>query len=148
MTRLFPILLLILSVALAAGCGGGGSELSKAEYIKQADAICKKSNSTLSGEAFGYLKAHSKELAGLSNVSVRKRVNAAVIVPRVETTLKQLRALETPDGDTNELEAFYAAISKAAEKTEENPRDIEANAFNETHKLGRAYGFNNCAQLP
>jgi hypothetical protein len=34
-------------VVLAAGCGGGSGRLSKADYAKQADAICTKYNAKL-----------------------------------------------------------------------------------------------------
>lgn len=44
MTRLLPIA--ILAVA-ASGCGGGGGQLSAAEYREQANAICAKANDDL-----------------------------------------------------------------------------------------------------
>ena len=43
--------LVVGAVFLAAGCGGGGGGLSKAEYAKRADAICTKYNAKLRGLA-------------------------------------------------------------------------------------------------
>ena|SRR2546423_8397578 len=37
-------LVLVFVVLLAAGCGGSGARLSKADYAKKADAICKSYN--------------------------------------------------------------------------------------------------------
>jgi hypothetical protein len=34
-------------IALAAGCGGGGKRLSRAEFSKQADAICSRYNAKI-----------------------------------------------------------------------------------------------------
>jgi len=46
------VLLVVLGLS-AAGCGGGGSDapaaLSKADYVKQADAICTTATTTLQG---------------------------------------------------------------------------------------------------
>jgi hypothetical protein len=39
-----PAAVAALVLVLAAGCGGGGGRLSKADYAKQADAICSKYN--------------------------------------------------------------------------------------------------------
>jgi hypothetical protein len=39
--------LAVLIAGLLAGCGGGSGRLSKAEYVKRADAICAKYNAKL-----------------------------------------------------------------------------------------------------
>ena len=41
------ILAVAAVIALAAGCGGGGKRLSRAEFSKQADAICSKYNAKI-----------------------------------------------------------------------------------------------------
>jgi hypothetical protein len=41
------LLLLLMAVLIAAGCGSGGGRLSKEEYAKRADAICSTYNQKL-----------------------------------------------------------------------------------------------------
>jgi len=45
------VVLAVAVAGLAAGCGGGGGRLSKAEYAKRADAICTKYNAKLKAVA-------------------------------------------------------------------------------------------------
>jgi hypothetical protein len=151
--KLAVIALSVLAL-FVAGCGGSGSDeetLTKAEFIKQADALCKKVDEREFGEYGAWSKANEKQLNGLSPNEVGAKAIAAIVVPSVRKEMEEIKALGIPEGDEETLEKYFEAGEKGVKGTEKNPISANAarpeNPFWESFKLGSAYGFKECDEL-
>jgi hypothetical protein len=90
---------------LLAGCGGGDDRLSKAEWVRQADAICKRVNDRLEQTA------QPESLAELVTVLDDGLAD-------VRAALRDLRALEPPADLEEESEAWLGRVEAAADEIE------------------------------
>lgn len=79
------VLVVVLGVALLAGCGGGGKgkQLTKAEYASKADGVCSK------------YSAEVKALGSPSDLSALTKI-AEKTLPIVDSTIADLKKLEAP----------------------------------------------------
>ena len=161
--RLIAMLAGVVAVAIvAAGCGsssdtttsGSSSDttetaaaLSKAEFIKQGDAICAKGNKSIETEA--------NEFAEENNVNTEKPTKAQkeeviseVVAPDLLKQGEEIGELGAPSGDEAEVEAIVAAVEGGAEELEENPSLLIGgkNPLSKGAKLAGSYGFKVCGQ--
>jgi hypothetical protein len=152
-------------VLAAAGCGGGddssstttpgattisgtttvtGAALSKDDFIKQADAICKASNDEVDAQAqqvFGGQKPTTAQLTQFINNT---------LVPSAEDEINGIDALTPPAGDEDEVQAIIDAVNAAIDKVKADPQSVAASnnngAFAEADRLAVAYGLKVCGQ--
>lgn len=147
----------LLVAALAAGsllaaCGGddddGGGEqpLSKAEYIKQGDAICAAGDREIeqgAEEAFGDLERGQQPSARAIG-----EFGQETVLPSLQKQIDQLRELPAPEGDQDEVNAIYDAADEGIRELREGkPEDFVEKgdaAFEEANRLAGEYGFQNC----
>ena len=110
------------------GCGGSGG-LSKAEFVQQANAICKKARQEASKKAFeGPGEAFTVTVATLLN----KEAN-------------EIGALDGPSEDASQIDAIVSGARKAAKTMEEKKEYTEAEApLVEVEKLAGEYGLDEC----
>jgi len=157
LTRIPPLFALAIA-SLAVGCGGGGSTLSKAEFIKQADAICEKADETELGEIGAYFRNHPKESKNVRPGAPPPALVQTVAVPSLLKETDDLEALGAPKGDEETIEAFISGIKAAIKEVEKDPESIEEDlpngqgknpsyAFREVNKLAREYGFKQCNEV-
>ena len=151
-------------VALAVcgfGCGGGdassggggdtsavqadtgGAPLSKAEFVKQGDAICNKVP-----ERFGKLQQElEKEIGAKPSLA---EIGEKAALPPLPEAAKELEELTPPKGDEQKAEAIVEALEAAAKGLEEKPTSELSgpkSPFAEFQKLTKEYGFQVCSQL-
>lgn len=147
----FLALAAIAAVASLAGCGSGGdgtasAPLTKAEFIKQGDAICEKADGKQKVELQAYLKEHP---AARSSQAGQEKMILEVGAPPIQSEAEELAALEPPADDQDEIGAIVEAIEEAVSKVKEDPSNLTTGAkgpFAKADKLARAYGFKACAQ--
>jgi hypothetical protein len=140
---------------IAAGCGGGGdstsdsSSLTKAEFLKQGNAICAKGNKEIQ-EGF-------EEFAKENGFSEKKQPTKAqltevvetVVLPKVRGQVEGIKALGAPSGEEAQVEAITDAAEEALEKGEEEPAAMaseKADPFAKANKKASAYGLVKCAE--
>jgi len=151
----------LVGSVLLAGCGGssGGSTtdgsttkvvvktdsgLTKAELIKEGDAICEETDKTQEVGLKAYLKENPK---GQSNEAEQAKMVLAVGLPPIQEEVEDLAELGSPPGDEEIVEAILAGIEKAIEEGEKNPTSLlgeENNPFSAVSKLAAEYGFKEC----
>jgi hypothetical protein len=127
---------------LAAGCGGGDDNLTKAEFIQQADAICKKGNKQVDASAEkifttkqGPTKAQLQQFA------------SETLIPNIQSQVDDVRALNEPSEDEDQVNAFLDSAQAELDKGKEDPLYMTSDkSFSETNKLGKQYGFKVCSQ--
>jgi hypothetical protein len=156
MTRLLPIpiLALVATALLTAGCGSSDdSTLSRAEFLKQADAICWETHNRSYDGIQAYIEKHPDDFSG-SPASARVSLGNGILVatvPALEQGANELEALAAPEGESQKVEKFIAATEKANRTAEENPHSEEvtsAAVYRDSNKLAREYDFGRCAALP
>ena len=136
-------------VALAvAGCGSdSSSSLTKAEMIKQGDAICKKADERQAANFKKYVAKKSQPGGKAGEEELIRTVG----LPPLQEEVTELAELEAPSGDEVEVEAIIKAIEEGIEEGEEDPAAIlettAGSKFAEAEKLASAYGFKNCGKV-
>jgi hypothetical protein len=165
-----PIALLagVLAVALIlVGCGGGGSDstttssdsttssgdsstasLSKAEFIKKADAICAAGGKRTQSEYAAYVEEKKLSAKKEPTPAQFAEVSEKIQVPAFKRQAEEIRALGAPPGEEDQVTALVDAIDAGIEKVEEaDPRkalESSSSMFVEADKLAIAYGLKVC----
>ena len=130
-------LALCASLALAA-CGGGDDDKpTKAEYIAKADAVCKTADEKIQADAQKEFGNQQPTPAQITKYQKEK------VIPALEQQSDDLRGLDKPEGDEDELNALYDSLDKAIEGAKTAPT-IDDQTFADANKKADAYGFKEC----
>lgn len=149
MTRKYGCAIVVALLAVGAGCGGGDDEeaLSKAEFIKQGDAICKKSGDKVDAaaeERFADLGRNEPPSAAQI-----KTFAEDTIIPEISGQLEDLRELPAPEGDDDKVNEIIDAADEALGKVEDDPTVLleqGGDPFEAANKLASDYGFKECGE--
>lgn len=137
----------VLALAVA-GCGGGGDEtaLTKAQFVKQADAICEKADNARYKELARAIKGVS------SPQGLPPEKEDSILVAGLEPVQKQaeeLRELGAPEGDEEQIERYLDELEEAVKEAEAGTivaLEKRKNAFTESDELAEEYGFKVCKE--
>lgn len=155
--RLVVVVVGVLTVVIAAaGCGSSSDSsgstasvpaLTKAELIKQGDAICTKSNTTLEKEANEFAKENDINTQKPTQAQ-KEEVITEVVAPRVRQQGEEIGELGVPSGDEKQVEAIVAAVETGADELEETPKLLTEgkSPLDKASKLAGAYGFKVCGE--
>lgn len=137
----FAVVLVV--VLVATGCGGSSDSPTKAEFVKQADAICAATDAT---QRKGLAAYQQKNPGSGSDEAGQGKAIVEVGLPPIRREVEELAALEAPSGDEEKIEALVAEIEKAIEKSEANPTLLlgAGNPFGRATQLATDYGFKAC----
>lgn len=131
----------VVAVVLAiAGCGGGESRLTRAQFIRQGNAVCKQA-------AVDQAKLAAQHRGEV--VSGNFEAVTAVFVPPMERELRRLEALSPPQADEGEIRAILRAIESGVEDAKADYLDLfvrETDPFVQANELARKYGLRACAE--
>jgi hypothetical protein len=137
----------LLSIAfIAAGCGDDTS-VTKAEFIEQADAVCKKTEKQKQTGIEDFL---SKADAGPTNPLTAKQsteLERDAVLPALQRQVEELNALDVPDGGAeSKTSAILEEFEKAVEEVEKDPAILasKTDPFTKAAKLAGEYGFKTC----
>jgi hypothetical protein len=135
---------LVLAALVFAGCGGGDetTSLSKAEFVKQANAICKEAEQ----ERLNLFKQVTASVSPDASKKVRDKALHEIIVAPYEGAAEEIESLGAPSGDEATIEALVEAMEASLRKVEKNPRLIASSTvqFAESNKMANDYGLTNC----
>jgi hypothetical protein len=142
---LAPALALTLSVGIAA-CGGsddGGGALSKADFVHQADAICKKATDAGKAAVDEVLPEDSHEP---TDAQLRQVIDIAVSSYRKQAD--QIDALHEPSSLSDDVSHMLEDLRHAADRIEDaGPKAFEADAPDylvDAKGDAKALGFKEC----
>jgi hypothetical protein len=146
-----PTLALVAAVIFLGllGCGSddsvdGPTSLSKAQYLKQGDQICKKRLK----EKDATVKAALEESDIASGGEVSKQLEKEVaddIVASFQKITKELDELPVPAKDQAAAEDLIREIKAGLKAAEENPvAALQKDPFEKAAEAARAYGFTTC----
>lgn len=139
-----------LSILGAAGCGGAADAppLSKAEFVKRADAACTQRVEEARAKFLAYGESVTKPQESPAERQAHlATVAQTIIVPELREQVADVRSLGAPKGDEQAVEAILGAIENGIPKAVAHPkRAIEesANLFEPAARLAKAYGLRVC----
>ena len=143
---------LTVAALVVTGCGGRSDSsstatgsISKAAFIKKADAVCQKGTERMQRAILVFLKQH-KDVQRPNKAQSEKLVGTA-IVPSVKTELEELKALDAPEGDEERVDAIISALEEGLETAEDNPEAVVASSdavFGISGRLAGEYGAEVC----
>jgi len=151
----FAVLVGVLGAAIAMfGCGGGGgsdtavaeSSISKAQYVKQAEAVCKKGNEEMEADFAVFYRENEDVKKPTESLYVN--LFEEVLEPNVSTEIEELRKLDVPKGDAAQVETMLNAREESLTIAESEPKAIIENSkkvFGKASRLAGEYGLNDCA---
>ncbi|MEJ7892717.1 MAG: hypothetical protein WKF94_08750 [Solirubrobacteraceae bacterium] len=126
-----------------AGCGGDDKALTKAEFVKQGNAICAKGNAELETE--------EEELIADGKAPDREELIAFFedeVLPNVQGQIDDLAELTPPEADQGEVDELIASAQEAIDKSEGDMEAVVAsdeNPFDDADEKAGAYGLAECA---
>jgi hypothetical protein len=130
----------------ASGSPTPGSSTSKAQFVKQANAICAAGREKTLAKLGTYVKTHQG--SAKSQQALLGEALQAVFLPRIQSQIGQLRALEAPTGDQRQVNALLAALQQAVNRGHglKSPSSAEIEQdFKRPAELAKAYGIGACA---
>ena len=151
------LLLLVVTAMAVVGCGDDSdsdaadgsietSSLSKAQFVKRANAICVKGNKKVVARLGAYLGKNASKKQGEEELNADAA--KAVIVPEIESQIEEIRALGAPSGDEEQIEAFLVAQQEALDSLSSAKRVSFTEELNKTFEeagdLAVEYGISNC----
>ncbi len=140
---------------IVVGCGSGGddgegttSEISKAAFVKRAEAICAETQERASSAFRAYMVQHSGEaLTAEKERAAQAEVGKTIVVPAKRQEAEELRALGAPAGDEKLAEAIVGAYEEGVEIALAHPEQATQDgteAFGKAERLAAAYGLEGC----
>ncbi len=146
----------ILLALILPGCGDEAATgetdgaLSKAEFVRQADAICTKARNEIIQKNVGQIRKLADDPKAREDFEY-KLVETAVI-PALEHEVAQVKALGTPPGNAAPIEQMLKLTEGAIDEAKSEPETYVSGDdyrwgnehFGAAHKLALAYGMENC----
>lgn len=139
---------LLSSCLLAAGCGGGDDEasISKAEFVKQANALCAASQKKMQREVAASIKeAFGKKSSGAPAPSTEE-----VVSKRFQEQIDGIEDLNAPSNYEQQAEEVVAAMQRVADEAEESPAQFRRKApvlYATSQRTAEKYGLDSCGVL-
>ncbi len=153
---------LALTVVAAVGlwgCGGSGdpsdsstaistSELSKAQFVKRAEAICVQESTPILPALYKYSEAHPASSKKGDEKAFSDGLRK-IIPPAIQAMADEIRKIGAPSGDEEKIEAFLAALEKDGSAIANDPAMASSeeldSKFRRSGKLASEYGIAGCA---
>lgn len=158
--RLIAAFFGVLAIAVVgAGCGSsdsssssGGDEsstsaLTKAEFIKAADAICEEGNEAIEGEAEEFAEENEIDTEKPTEAQ-QEEVISDVVAPAIRAQAEGISSLGAPSGEEESVEAIVEAVEAGADEAEEEPgvllSEEGGGPFDEANELADEFGLKVC----
>src|SRR3954469_9474420 len=142
----------VLAIA-AIGCGSGGDTtevaLTKAQFIKRGDAICRAAREKKTKDLRAWSQEGRNKGKTLADWSLEEIRNIYLTLepPPIKEASGELTALTPPPGDAK-AKRLVESLASAVKAIEEEPtRAIKGAPYASADKLAQAYGFEVCGLL-
>lgn len=136
------LILLCIGAAIAlvaAGCGGD-DELTKEEFITQADEICTEGEAELTATA-------EEQFGDLSEPPSQKEQEefiSTTVADNLQSQLDQIRELEPPGEDADQVNEILDKLQQLIDRSREDPAAVLAGEETEASQLATDYGLTSC----
>lgn len=153
---LLALAALVALAAFVAGCGGGDETtdsatvtLTKAEFIKQGDAICKEGNKEIEEGFEEFAEENDLPQNQEPSKEAGVEITETVILPNVQEQAEEIRDLGAPEGDEDQIEELLDSLEGAVAEGEEDPEALfsgDTDPFADVNQKATAYGFKVCGE--
>jgi hypothetical protein len=141
----------LVVVSIAVGCGSSGSApLTKAEFLKRGDAICREGKEEKDNAVLAYEEKNHLDTPLKVSKAAEEGLVTDVALPPIRTMVEELGGLGVPPGDEHDVDAIVASYEKGLEEIEKNPGEALLSfpdPFAKAKKLAVDYGLKSCAEL-
>jgi hypothetical protein len=152
--RLIAMLAGVVAIAaIVAGCGSSDSSstapLTKAQFISQGDAICKKGDKEIEAGFESFAKENNIPKNQEPSKAQGKELVETVLVPSIKSQSEEIRALESPGSGEAEVSAMLDSLDKGVAEAEEDPEALfepKSDPFGPANEKAVQYGFKVCGQ--
>jgi hypothetical protein len=153
-SKLIAVLAALAAImVIVAGCGGGddssstSASISKAQFIKQADAICEKGDKEANKEVEAFVEENNVD-TNKPTTKQQEEVITEVVAPNVQGQAEQISELGAPSGDEKKIEAMVDAVEEGVEEIESDPKTLieGKNPLGKGSKLAKEYGLKSCGE--
>jgi len=138
----------MVAALVAAGCGGSSDEeVTKAEFIKEADAVCRQAEKVKREKMEGFLAQSSAGEEKPLKLSELQEMATKAILPSMRSMVDGLSELPTPSEDDGKGEQIVADFDEITTELEENPLPLatgKPDPFEPIAKEAEKYGFKTC----
>jgi hypothetical protein len=137
-------------VLVVAGCGSSSKSTSstatptitKAEFLKKGNAICKKGNREINQGAHKFFGKGKKPGHG-----AMIKFATGTLIPSVQRQISGVKALGAPKGDEAKVKEIVTTAQAALDRGKKDPNLLVSNKrdpFAKSNKLTKAYGLKAC----
>jgi hypothetical protein len=150
---------LLALALLVAGCGSSddsttgddvtASSLTKAEFIKKADAICEEAGEGIQEESISYAEENGIDVEKEPSDGEKEELVTEVIVPNIEKQAEDIAALGAPEGEEDQVGSIVEGIESAAAATAKDPGSViegDEGAFKSVNEEATEYGLKACGK--
>ncbi len=156
MSRLIALCAALGAVALvAAGCGSDNSttdstaSLTKAEFLKQGNAICAAGNKEINTEFEKFFEENGFSKKNQPTQADFEEGAEEIVIPSIRKQIDELKELEAPEGEEEKFETLFENAEAQLEKGEEDTSlltDENNDLFAGVNKEAKALGLGSCAE--
>ena len=154
MNRLIALIAALAALAIVvAGCGDSdddgtdsGEALTKAEFVKQAEAVCAANNKEIDAE---FEKFSEENNLSKKKAPTQEQLEEAAddfLLPIVNDQIDELREIEPPEAQAGAFEALLDEAEAEVEKLEDDPSTLEEQSFVKVNERARALGLEACGE--
>jgi uncharacterized Zn finger protein len=159
-----PFIALLAALAaismIVAGCGGGddstdstassdSSGLTKAEFLKQGNAICAKGEKELNEEFEKFAEEENLSENKPPTEAQLAKATEEFFLPIIKEQVEGVAALSPPAGEEQQVDKVVSAAEAAIEEAEEDPGSLaneKEDPFAEANELATEYGLTKCGE--
>lgn len=129
--------------------GDGESSDSKAKFVAEAKAVCAEQQQQLQAKLRQLFKSDQASQGKTSQQAMLRQIAEDAIAPAMQAEADELRALEAPPGDEDQVEEVIAALDVIVAEAREDPTGLATNpnTFQKVRKLAGNYGIGTCGSL-
>ncbi|HSC21326.1 MAG TPA: hypothetical protein VLC07_06320 [Solirubrobacterales bacterium] len=150
------VLGVLVAATMLVGCGSdSGSNasatdeaavpLSKAQFVKQAEEICKRGVKKKDEAVSAGLKELAATAQGAPTAQESAKLVEEAVLPSYSDTVDQLSQLGAPKADEAKLEKLIGEYEKALKTVEADPAQAaKSNPFASADEAAKAYGLEEC----
>jgi len=147
---------MLVAAAFVAGCGSDSSSgasatdeaaapLSKAQFVKQADEICKEGLKKKDEAVSVALKEQAEQSQSAPTAQETGKLIEETVLPAYSQTVDQLSQLGAPKGDEAKVKKMMGEFEAALRTLEADPvKANKSNPFAPADKAAEAYGIEEC----
>jgi hypothetical protein len=137
--------LFVVAAVGLAGCGGGGEQLTKAEYARQGNELCERIEQRVT-------QAASSQFSQQGEIPSAEKITSfarETLAPALEEELDALGELSPPEQDEERVNDILQAGRRSIEEVQRDPTSLigERNPLDDYDELADGYGLERCGGI-